>query len=268
MKARTKLILRAPFSLKAIYELRTAPIIVTTLMIVLVGVLHFTPFTISFMGTFPYERHLEQLWAITDETPFEVIQALPVGCNINDLTFNCSEVTTIEIRDGFSVLINQDNITTEHGLIFMPERFQIVSHGTSQEFSYFHLQGLDFDELRLHLDGDQVLFDQLVIALQGVLMAPFIMNSYLTGILSFFPFVIGISAFSMLMKFRHTTFLKYREVLNIVVFSAFPSTIVVIIIGFITPAFTNILINFITPIVAYLVYKKYVIPELQGRVSE
>jgi len=263
-----KLILRAPFSLKAIYELRNTPIIITMMMIILVGILHFTPFTISFMGTMPYERHLEQLWGINDENPFQIIQALPMECNINDLAFNCSEVTTIEIGDDFSVLINHDNIITDHGLIFMLDRFQIVSHGTSQEFSYFHLQGLDFDELRLHFDGDQILFNRIVIALQGVLMAPFIISSYLTGIISFLPYVVGISAFSMLMKFRHTSFLKYHEVLNIMVFSAFPPTIIVIILGFFTPAFTNILLNFLTPVIAYLVYKQYIIPDLQGSVSE
>ena len=268
MKTRMKLILRAPFSLKAIYELRNTPLLLTMIMIVLIGVLHFTPFTISFMGTVPYERHLEQIWSISDEEPFQVIQALPVGCNIDDLALTCSDVAMVMIHDNLSVLMNQNNLTTDHGLILMQNSFQIVSYGTSQEFSYFHLQGLDFDELKLLPDGDQVLFDRLVIALQGVLMAPFIMSSYMTGIVSFFPYVIGVSAFSMLMKFRHATFLKYREVLNIVVFSAFPPTIIIIILGFVTPAFTNMLINFLTPVVAYFVYKTYVIPGLQGTVSE
>ena len=259
---RLKLILRAPFSLKAIYELRNTPILITIIMIILVGILHFTPFTISFMGILPYERHLEQIWSITDEAPFQVIQTLPVGCNINDLQLNCPEIVKIQIRDDFSVLINQDDIVTNHGLIFMPNNFRIISNGTSQDFSYFHLQGLDFDYLRQHPEGDQILFSRLVLAVQGVSMAPFIMSSYLTGIISFFPYIIVVSALSMLLKFKHSSFPKYREVLNIMVFSALMPTIIAIIVGFFNPAFTSLILNFLTPVVAYFVYKKYVIPEL------
>ena len=261
---RLKLIVRAPFSLKAIYELRNTPIMITAIMIILIGILHFTPFTLTFMGTMPYERHLAHIWRIPEGESIQIIQTLPVGCNINDLALNCSEIMTIQIRDDFSVLINHDNIITNHGLIFMPYNFQIISDGASQEFSYFHLQGLDFDELRLQPDGNQVLFSHLAIALQGVLMAPFILNSYLTGIISFLPYILGVSALSMLLKFGHSSFLKYREVLNIIVFSSFLPTMILIIVGFFNPAFTTLILNFMTPVIAYFVYKKYVIPGLQN----
>jgi hypothetical protein len=38
---------------------------------------------------------------------------------------------------------------------------------------------------------------------------------------------------------------------------------IVIVVGFVTPAFTTLIVNLVTPVIAYLVYKNYVILGLQ-----
>jgi len=259
-----KQIMRATFSLKAIYQLRKAPIFLTLVMSLIIGILHFTPFTLTLIGVEPYVRYVEQLWQLTPEARQWLIQALPQECFVSDLQLNCDSVLAYQLDDHFTLLINDETTAIERGLIFTANSIKFVGSDVMQEFSYFHFEGLDFGDLQTHPEGYSIFLNRSAQAFRGVLMMPFVLGSYMTGIISFLGYIFSVSILSMLLKFGHSTFLKYKEVLNIIVFSALLPTMIAIVIGLITPAFTTLIVNLLTPIIAYLVYKKYVVFGLQN----
>ena len=260
--------MRAAFSLKAISELRKAPLSLTIFMSLVIGVLHFTPHTLAFMGLAPYIRHVEQMWQLTPDEERQFIQALPRECRIYDLQLSCDEVMTVHINANVSISVNRDDVELENGLIFMADHFIFVGRGDRLRFLYHHFEGLDFQYLQHSAQGYDLLMNRNAQALQGILIFPFILGSYLTGIVSFLGYIVTVSILAMLLKFGHTSFLKYKEVLNIMVFSAMLPSMVVIVIGFIMPAFTILIFNLLTPVIAWFVYKKYVIPGLQTPSNE
>lgn len=264
-----KLIVRTAFSLEAIYQLRKAPVKITLLMSLLIGILHFTPHTLSFLGLSPYVRHLEQMWQLTtDDERQQLMETLPSVCTIYNLQLSCDDVMTYHIGNDFGILVNHDDVYLENGLVLMPDHLQVAIQGNTEEFSYHYFEGLNFEILQGHSQGYEIFMNRFAQAIRGVLILPFIVGSYLTGIVSFAAYIVGVSSLSMLLKFGHTSFLNYKEVLNIMVFSSVLPTTVVIIIGFITPVFTTLIFNFTTPILAYFVYKKYVISGLQNTTNE
>jgi|GEM_PF-1275069 len=258
-----KLIARSVFSLEAIYQLRKAPLALTILMSLILGILHLTPHTFAFIGLDPYIRNIEQLWQITPEVQETLVQKLPSDCAIDELQLTCYDVLTVEVNANLFILVNHDDTQLENGLILMADHFVFVAYGNREMFSYHHLEGLNFYDLQNHVLGYNVLINRMAHDLRTVWILPFVFGSYLTGIVSYFGYIIVVSILSMLLKFGHTFFLKYKEVLNILVFSSVPIVLVVIVVGFVMPAFTTLIFNFATPIVGWFVYKKYVIPGLQ-----
>lgn len=257
------LIMSSTFSLKTIYQLRKTSLSLTILISLVIGVLHFTPHTLAFFSLEPYIRHMEQIWQITPKMQENLIQILPSQCFIQDFHLSCDEVMTFYINADFGILVNHEDIELQNGLIFMADYFIFVGNGIRKEFSYYYLEGLDFQYLQNDSHGYNVLMNRSAYALRRIWIIPFIFGSYLTGIVSYLGYIVTVSALSMLLKFGHASFLKYKEVLNILVFSSIPIVVVMILIGFIIPAFTILFFNLATPIVAWFVYKKYVIPDLE-----
>ena len=263
-----KLVMRAAFSLKAIYELRKAPLILTLLISLVIGVLHFTPHTLAFTSLEPYMRHVEQMWQLTPDEQQQLLQALPNECRVDNLQLSCDERVTVYINDRVGISVNRDDVEFENGLIFMDDHFIFVGQSGRLRFSNRYLEGIDFGYLQQSAQGYDSLMNRNARALQGVLIFSFIFGSYLTGIVSFFGYIVTVSILAMLLKFGHTSFLKYKEVLNIMIFSAILPSMIVIVVGFIMPAFTILIFNLLTPVVAWFVYKKHVILDLQSPSNE
>ena len=258
-----KQMIRAIYSAKAVYELRKTPIFITILIAILLGILHMVPFTISFLGTGPY-RFDSQMWGIDDEQQEQLLHSLPEDCYILDFTFICDETESFMIGEDISIHFNDSDTEVINGIIFMEQYFVFFAQRQGYTLSYGMLDGLNFRYLQSLDNGYEVLFGRVAHALRGVLIVPFVLGVYQTGILTFSIYILGISAFSMLLKFGHTNFISFKEMLNVMVFASILPTVIVIVVGFITPALSTIIFNMGTPLWAYVVYKKYVISELQG----
>ena len=258
-----KLMMRAPFSLKAIYQLRKAPFALTFVVSLALGVLHFTPHSFAFIGLDPYVRHIEQLWEMTPDRQEKLIQSLPFGCGVQALQLSCDEEFVSQIDVNFYVLVNFDDLELENGLILMSDHFIFVVHGNREMFSYHQFDGISFHDLQNHAQGYDILISRIATNIRTVWIVPFVLGSYVTGIVSYLGYIIIVSILSMLLKFGHSIFLKYREVLNILVFSSIPTVLFVIVIGFIMPTFSVLIFNLATPVVGWFVYKKYVVSGLQ-----
>jgi len=256
------LIFRSIFSLNAIYQLRKTPIILSLIVSVFLGILHFTPHSIAFVGIMPHVRHIEQIWELdVDETKLEFLSLMPRNCYIENAVFYCDTDFTIDtklMRFGYQAQMNIDN-----GLIFTRDYFYFVGHGNMEKFAYHYLNNVNFDELAADgLEGYEELMQTIALYLRRLWIIPFISSSYMTGIISYFAYIFTVSVLSMLLKFGHTSFLSFKEVLNILIFSSIGPVVGVIVIGFIFPALTTLLFNLATPLVAWFVYKKYVVPSL------
>jgi len=146
----------------------------------------------------------------------------------------------------------------------MEDHFIFISQQQSYTLFYESLEGLNFGELQNLDNGYEILFNRIANGLRGILIVPFILNVYQSGILSFFVYILGVSALAMILKFGNSTFITYKEMFNIMVFSTLLPIVVMIIVGFIIPAFSMIIFNMGTPLWAYIIYKKHVIPGLQS----
>jgi len=258
-----KQLFHATWQAEAVYELRKTPIFVTVLIAIFLGILQMTPFTISFfeIGTYRFDL---QMWDIEDEQQGQLLQSLPEACYISDFTFICDERESFTIGEDISIHFNDPNADLIHGIVFFEQHFVFVANQQDYVLSYGVLDGLHFGELQSLDHGYDILFGRVAEQLRGILIVPFVLGVYQTGILTFFIYILGISAFSMLLKFGHTRFISFKEMLNIMVFAAMLPILIVIAVGLITPAFSTIIFNMGTPLWAYVVYKKYVIPGLQS----
>ena len=260
---RLRLILRAMYSAKAVYELRKTSILVTILIAIFLGVLQMTPFTIRFFGIEPYRFDL-YIWELSASEKQQLVAGLPEDCYIIDATLNCNEKEGFIIGNNISIYFNDPEVKPYNGIVFMDDYFIFTAQGHSYLLSYQSFEGLDFGYLQNIDDGYEVLFNKIAHVLRGLLIMPFVFGSYQTGILTLFIYILGISLLSMLIKFGHTNFISFKEVLNIIVYASIMPIMIVILVGFITPAFSTVIYNMGTPLWAYVVYKKYVIFGLQG----
>jgi len=264
---KVKQMIRAIYSAKAVYELRKTPLLVTALTAILLGILQMTPFTIRFFGTQPY-RFDTQMWELDDEEQAQLLQSLPEDCYIANVTLICNEAESFMIGEDVSIYFNHTDADVINGIIFMEQHFIFVAQEQDYVLSYQILEGLNFGYLQNLDNGYEVLFSRIAEALRGMLIVPFVLGIYQTGILTFYIYIFGLTVLSMLLKFGHSSFISFKEMFNIMVFASMLPIVIVIIVGLITPAFSTIIFNMGIPLWAYVVYKKYVISGLQGSSNE
>lgn len=251
-----KLMLKSAYSMDAIYELRKMPIILSLIFGILLSMMQMTPFAFSLLEDNTY-RWDEKMWQLTNAEKAKVVESLP-DYSIVDGQLTSSEYHEIKVKDNVVILFNGDADTVNNGLVFSNDHLVFVENGRQYDLSYAPYEGTNFATV----DYDGV-FAPFAKGLKPLLIVPFVMGNYQTGILTFFIYTFVIAAISMLLKFGHTSFIKYKEVVNIVIYSSTIPSIIALIFGIlITPAFTTIIFNFGTPVVAYVVYKRKVIPGL------
>ncbi|MGL4335553.1 MAG: DUF1189 family protein [Turicibacter sp.] len=258
-----KLMLRTVFSIDAIYELRKTPIIFTIIFGMFLSTLLMTPFAFSMLKDETY-RFDEKFWMLTDDEKEEIMVSLPDG-KIQDGKLTVTESSKIKVRDDIAIGFNTNTANYVNGVIFESDQVTFVEQGRMYTMLYHYFEGLDFSELKKMdvEEGYDLLFSTVAKGLKPLMVLPNVVQNYQTGMLTVFIYAFIVALLSMLLKYGHTSFISYKEVLNIVIYSATLPVIIALLIGFITPAFTILIFNYGTPLFAYSVYRKKVVPNLR-----
>ena len=261
---RLKLMFKAVYSLGAIYELRKTPIIITLIVAIILGIIHMSPFTIMFLQEDTYRWDQTQ-WLLSADDEASLIEGLPNDCRIEEARLSCGTPYEFQVNDHVIVRLNGETEGVVDGLVFMEQQLAFLQGGQPYVIPYHTLEGIDFDELKTMDDGYEILFMSIAEGLRSLLIAPFVAGVYQTGILSYFIYTFVVAAISMLLKFGHSQFISFKEMFNIIIYSSILPIVVLIVVGIlITPAFTTVIFNMATPLVAYQVYRRKIIPGLQG----
>jgi len=254
---------KAVYSLSAIYELRKTPIIITLIAAILLGIMHMSPFTILFLQEDTYRYDLTQ-WNLSDYEKEVLIDGLPHECGIEGDRLSCNEPYEFNVNEEVIIRFNGDTDGIVEGLVFLEEQLIFIQQGHPYAVSYHKLEGINFGELKQLDEGYELLFMPIAEGLRGLLIVPFVVGVYQTGIISYFIYTFVVAAISMLLKFGHSHFISFKEMFNIIIYSSILPIVVLIVVGIlVTPAFTTVIFNMATPLVAYQVYRRKVIPGLQ-----
>ena len=254
-----KLILKAPLSIDAIFKLRKAPLLITLIVGIMLSTMQMTPLAFSFLKTDTY-RWDEKMWGLTEENYQTILNELP-DCMVEEGTLTCTESMTLDVTENVVFGFNAELESKKSGIIFNETEILFSDGGGVYTLPYTAFEGFDFG-------GDVTsddLFDRVAQTLKPMFVLPFIIANYQTGILVFFISIVIVSLISMLLKFGHTSFITFKELFNIMIYSGIAPSILVLLVGMIfTPGFETIIFQFGTPFIAYTVYRKKVIPYLHS----
>lgn len=252
-----KLMLQTTYSIDAIFALKKTPILISLLFLIVLGCMQMTPFAFIFISDDPY-RWDQRIWELSETDQEQFVSALPEGCRVDDYKLTCSDFTEIKLSNDVKVLFNGDANEITNGVVFNEDRLVFVEQNRKYEVGYSYFEGLNFDDASY-----EDVFARVAKSIKPLFVVSFVLGAYQSGIFSSFIFVLVVSALSMLLKFGHTSFLSYKEVLNIVIYSATFPCVMALVIGILfNPGFTTLIFNFGTPLVAYFVYRCRVIPYL------
>ncbi len=252
-----KLMLQTTYSIDAIFALKKTPILISLLFLIVLGCMQMTPFAFIFISDDPY-RWDQRIWELSETDQEQFVSDLPEGCRIEDYKLTCSDFTEIKLSNDVKVLFNGDANEITNGVVFNEDRLVFVEQNRKYEVGYSYFEGLNFDDASY-----EDVFARVAKSIKPLFVVSFVLGAYQSGIFSSFIFVLVVSALSMLLKFGHTSFLSYKEVLNIVIYSATFPCVMALVIGILfNPGFTTLIFNFGTPLVAYFVYRCRVIPYL------
>ena len=255
--------LKSAYSIDAIFELRKTPIIISLIFGIFLSMMQMTPFAFALLKDDTY-RWDEKMWELSDDEKSKIVEPLP-DYYIENGVLSDSEFYEINVNNNIKILFNGDENSVQNGLVFNHDHLVFVENGRQYTLSYLPYEGVNFGDIRnmeVSVAYDAV-FDPFAKALKPILIVPYIMGNYQTGVLTFFIYTFVVAALSMLFKFGHTSFISYKEVLNIMIYSGTIPSIIALVLGLIiSPAFTTIIFNFGTPLIAYVVYIKKVIPSL------
>lgn len=254
-----KLMLETTYSIDAVFALRKTPILSSLLFLILLACMQMTPFAFLLISDASY-RWDERIWSLSETDQTKLVSSLPAECRIQDYHLTCSNKTVISLSNGVKVIFNGDEDDVTNGVVFNGDRLIFIESRRQYEVGYSYYEGLDFANASY-----EDVFARLASSIKPIFIVSFVLGVYQTGILSTFIFTFVVAALSMLLKFGHTTFLSYKEVLNIIIYSATFPCVMALVIGIIfNPGFTTMIYNIGTPLVAYFVYRRRVIPNLVG----
>lgn len=252
-----KLMLQTTYSIDAIFALKKTPILISLLFLIVLGCMQMTPFAFIFISDDPY-RWDQRIWELSETDQEQFVSDLPEGCRVEDYKLTCSDFTEIKLSNDVKVLFNGDANEITNGVVFNEDRLVFVEQNRKYEVGYSYFEGLNFDDASY-----EDVFARVAKSIKPLFVVSFVLGAYQSGIFSSFIFVLVVSALSMLLKFGHTSFLSYKEVLNIVIYSATFPCVMALVVGILfNPGFTTLIFNFGTPLVAYFVYRCRVIPYL------
>lgn len=256
---RLKQMLETSYSIDAIFALRKTPILISLLFLIILGCMQMTPFAFLLISDDSY-RWDERIWSLTETDQNKLVESLPNDCQIQNYQLTCSNRTDIDLSNEVKVIFNGDGNQVINGVIFNQDHLIFIESGRQYEVDYSYYEGLDFSNASY-----EEVFAPLASSIKPIFITSFVLGVYQTGILSVFIFTFVVATLSMLLKFGHTAFLSYKEVLNIIIYSATFPCVVALVVGILfNPGFTTLIYNIGTPLVAYFVYRRRVISYLVG----
>jgi len=259
---RIKLIFKSLYSIDAIYKLRKAPFWMTFIAAVILGIIQMAPFTLLFLQVDTY-RWDQNIWELNEEYQELMMMKLSNDCTILGGSLSCSEFHEFKLGENVIIQFNGENDNVLDGISFEENFFVFTHQGQPYQLSYQSLEGIDFSELQTKEDGYDILFRTIAYELRNTLALSFILGTYQTGIFSFLVFTFVITSFSMLFKFGNSNFPKFKEALNIIIFSSILPIFIALIVGIFNPALTLLIYNVGTPLRAYCVYRKKFVSEFK-----
>lgn len=221
-----------------------------------------TPFAFILISDAPY-RWDQKIWQLPETDQDHFVASLPGECGVQSGTLTCSEFTEISLSNGVKVLFNGDANEVSNGVVFNHDGLVFVEQDRQYEVAYSYFEGLNFDDASY-----EDIFSRLASSIKPIFVVSFVLGAYQTGVLSTFIFTFVVAALSMLLKFGHTSFLSYKEVLNIVIYSSTFPCVMALVVGMFNVGFTMLIYNIGTPLVAYFVYRRRVIPYLVGNLEQ
>ena len=109
------------------------------------------------------------------------------------------------------------------------------------------------------------MFMRVASTIKPMFMPAMLLETYQSGILLTFGFVLIVSVLFMLLRIGRQSFLSYKEVLNLVIYSSTFPAIMSLVIGMFNGAWSIIIYNIGTLIVLFFVYRSRVEPYLSGQ---
>lgn len=255
---RLKLMLETTYSIDAVFALRKTPILISLLFLIILSFMQMTPFAFILISDAPY-RWDQKIWQLTETDQDRFVDSLPVGCGVQSGTLTCSEFAEINLSNGVKVLFNGDVNEVNNGVVFNQDHLVFVEQDRQYEVGYSYFEGVNFDDASY-----EDVFGRVASSIKPMFVVPFVLGAYQTGVLSTFVFTFVVAALSMLLKFGHTSFLSYKEVLNIVIYSSTFPCVMALVVGMFNVGLTMLIYNIGAPLVAYFVYRRRVIPYLVG----
>lgn len=161
--------------------------------------------------------------------------------------------------EGIKVAFNSSQDQVNNGLIFNDDYFLFIENGNEYKLGYSKFEDLNFAETSY----DDI-FNRVASTIKPVFMPSLLMATYQSGILLTFVFTVVVSILFMLLKMGRQTFLTYKEVLNLVIYSSTFPAVMALVIGMFNGALSMIIYNIGTLVVLFFVYRQKIEPYLSG----
>ena len=253
-----KLMLETSYSIDAIFHLRKSSIIVSLLFLVMLSIMQMTPTAFALIGDAPYRWDLN-IWKVSETSKHVLENSLPTDCMVNNQLLSCKQSNVIELPEGIKVAFNSSQDQVNNGLIFNDDYFLFIENGNEYKLGYSKFEDLNFAETSY----DDI-FNRVASTIKPVFMPSLLMATYQSGILLTFVFTVVVSILFMLLKMGRQTFLTYKEVLNLVIYSSTFPAVMALVIGMFNSALSMIIYNIGTLVVLFFVYRQKIEPYLSG----
>lgn len=202
-----------------------------------------------------------------DELPEWIPEGLPTSCVIENHRLSCADDTVYQYQitnndTVYDIYFNASTGTQfedTNAIVFYESVFHVYfSNRSVMEFSYSGFNYLNFADLHsmTQEEASDVLFDSIFRSIRPSIILPLMLYTLGILMLTNFLLIVAISALSMMFKFTQTGFLKYPDMIKLmIVSSTFPSFVNLALNSFGMSAFTSISYNYITPVIAFVIYR-------------
>ena len=254
-----KCMLETSYSIDAIFYLRKSSILVSLVFLIILSIMQMTPTAFVLIGDAPYRWDLN-VWDISESSQHLLEDNLPDDCVVNNYKLSCKQSLDIVLQNEVRVAFNLPTSTVRNGLIFNEDHFLFVIDDMNYKFDYSKFEGVDFSNITY-----DEMFMRVASTIKPMFMPAMLLETYQSGILLTFGFVLIVSVLFMLLRIGRQVFLSYKEVLNLVIYSSTFPAIMALVIGMFNGAWSIIIYNIGTLIVLFFVYRSRVEPYLSGQ---
>ncbi|MFK5883663.1 MAG: DUF1189 family protein [Candidatus Izemoplasma sp.] len=203
-----------------------------------------------------------------DTVPEWIPSGLPQSCVIENARLDCDTDVGFEYE-----ITNNDTVYTiylnstgpldasdfKNAIVFQKDVFHFYfSDGSVMEFDYSGFDYLNFADLHdmTPEDASAILYEGVFQSLKPAIILPLMLYTNGILLLTNLLLIIALASLSMLFKFTQTGFIKYKDMIKLMIIaSTFPSLVNLALNSFGMSAFTSISYNYATPIIAFFIYR-------------